>query len=47
MPAHWRPEGRSAGKKAPMSATKMGIVAMRIAASEALVRAIPVFSKLK
>ncbi len=47
MPAHWRPEGRSAGTNAPITATKIGMVAMRIAASEALVRAIPRFSKLK
>ena len=46
MPAHWRP-GAARPAEAPISATKIGIVAMRIAASEALVRAIPVFSKLK
>ncbi|MCK7535699.1 MAG: hypothetical protein MZV63_34280 [Marinilabiliales bacterium] len=46
-----RPTGarslRSRREKIPRRATKMGIVASRIAASEALVRAMPVFSKLK
>ena len=47
MPAHCRPLARSLREKTPSRATKIGIVAIRIAASDALVRAIPVFSKLK
>ena len=46
-PSHWLPVVRSRVVKALMTSTKMGMVAIRMAASLALVWAMPRFSKVK
>ena len=47
MPVHCRAAVRSRKVNVFRITTNSGMVAMRIAASEAVVRAIPTFSKLK
>ena len=46
-PSHWRRDVRSRRVKALRMTTNTGIAAMSMDAAEALVRAIPMFSKLK